>query len=62
MFNEDKVTDIFCMADDFCKFYDAMMVKYAIKEAKKRVHHRDGTLSKAEVIVIMILFHGSGYR
>ena len=25
-------------------------------------HHRDGTLSKAEVTVIIILFHGSGYR
>ena len=62
MFTEDKVTEIFCMADDFCKFYDAMMAKYTIKEAKKRVYHRDGTLSKAEVMVIMILFHGSGYR
>ena len=62
MFTEDKVTEIFCMADDFCKFYDAMMAKYTVKEAKKRVYHRDGTLSKAEVMVIMILFHGSGYR
>ena len=62
MFTEDKVTEIFCMADDFCKFYDAMMAKYTIKEAKKREYHRDGTLSKAEVMVIMILFHGSGYR
>ena len=25
MFTEDKVTEIFCMADDFCKFFDAMM-------------------------------------
>ena len=62
MFTEDKVTEIFCMADDFCIFYDAMMAKYTIKEAKKREYHRDGTLSKAEVMVIMILFHGSGYR
>jgi len=23
MFTEDKDTEIFCMADDFCKFYDA---------------------------------------
>ncbi|EHO75079.1 hypothetical protein HMPREF9944_00016, partial [Segatella maculosa OT 289] len=27
MITEDKVTEIFCMADDFCKFYDAMMAK-----------------------------------
>jgi hypothetical protein len=39
-----------------------MMEKYTLKEAKKRKYHRDGTLSKAEVMVILILFHGSGYR
>ena len=26
MFTEDKVTKIFCMADDFCRFFDEMMV------------------------------------
>ena len=62
MFTEDKVTEIFCMADDFCRFFDAMMEKYTLKEPKKRKYHRDGTLSKAEVMVILILFHGSGYR
>ena len=62
MFTEDKVTEIFCMADDFCKFFDAMLAKYTIKEQKKREYHRNGTLSKAEVMVIMILFHNSGYR
>ena len=62
MFTEDKVTEIFCMADDFCKFFDAMMAKYTIKEKKKREYQRNGTLSKAEVMVIMILFHNSGYR
>ncbi len=50
------------MADDFCQFFDAMMEKYTLKEAKKRKYHRDGTLSKAEVMLILILFHGSGYR
>ena len=56
MFTEDKITEIFCMADDFCKFYDAMMAKYTIKRVKKREYHRDGTLSKAEVMLIIILF------
>ena len=35
MITEDKVTELFCIADDFCKFFDAMMSKYTIKEAKK---------------------------
>ena len=27
MITEDKVTELFCIADDFCKFFDAMMKK-----------------------------------
>ena len=30
MTTEDKVTEIFCLADDFCKFFDATMAKYTI--------------------------------
>ena len=59
---EDKVTEIFCMADDFCKFFDAMMAKYTLKPVNKRKYHRDSTMSKAEIMLIMILFHDSGYR
>ena len=62
MIIEDKVTELFCMADDFCKFFDAMMAKYTLKPVNKRKYHRDSTMSKAEVMLIMILFHDSGYR
>ena len=31
MIIEDKITEIFCMADDFCKFFDDMMSKYTLK-------------------------------
>ena len=36
MITEDKVTEIFCMADDFCKFFDAMTAKYTLKPTGKR--------------------------
>jgi len=39
-----------------------MNQKYTIKESKKRNYHRDSTLSKSEVMLIMILFHDPGYR
>ena len=55
MITEDKVTEIFCMADDFCKFFDAMTAKYALKPTGKRKYHRSSTMSKAEVMLIMIL-------
>ena len=59
---ENKVTELFCIADDFCKFFDAMMAKYTLKTSSKRNYHRDSTLSRSEVLLIMILFHDSGYR
>ena len=62
MITEDKVTELFCIADDFCKFFDAMMEKYTLKADKKRQYHRKSTMSKAKIMVIMILFHDSGYR
>ena len=59
---KDKVTKIFCMADDFYKFFDAMTTKYTLKPTGKKNYHRNSTMSKAEVMLIMILFHDSGYR
>lgn len=57
-----KVIELFCMADDFCKFFDAMMAKYTLKPVMRRPYHRASTMSKAEIMLIMILFHDSGYR
>ena len=62
MSTEDKVAEIFCVADDFCKFFDAMTAKYTLKPTGKRKYHRNSTMSKAEVMLIIILFHDSGYR
>ena len=59
---ESKVIELFCMADDFCNFFDAMMVKYTLKPRTKRTYHHASTLSKAEIMLIMILFLESGYR
>ena len=46
----------------FCKFFDSMMIKCTLNSNKKRKYHRKDTLSKAEIMLIMILFHDSGYR
>ena len=39
-----------------------MMARYTLKNAGKRPYHRETTLSKAEIMLIIILFHDSGYR
>lgn len=41
---------------------DAMMSRYTLKSEKKRKYHRESTMLKAEVMLIMILFHDSDYR
>ena len=56
------VTEIFCMVVDSCKFFDAMTIKYILKPTGKRKHRRDSMMSKTEVMLVMIPFHGSGYR
>ena len=58
----NKVTEIFCMADDFCKFFDAMATKYMLIPTRKRKYHRSSTMSKSEVMLIIILFYNSIYR
>ena len=50
MLTADKVTEIFYMADEFCKFFDLMAKRYAIEVRSKRKYHRNGTLSKAKVM------------
>ena len=62
MITEDKVIELFCLADDFCKFFDRMVAQYTFKSAVKRSYHRNSTMSKAEIMLIMILFHDSNYR
>ena len=50
------------MVVDSCKFFDVMTAKYTLKPTGKRKHRRDSMMSKTEVMLIIILFHDSGYR
>ena len=52
MITEDKVIELFCMADDFCKFFDRMVAKYMFKSTVKRSYHRNSIMSKAEIMLI----------
>ena len=48
MITEDKVTEIFCIADDFCKVFDAQMAKYTFKSEGKRKYHSDTLMNERE--------------
>lgn len=52
MLTEDKVTELFFMADEFCKFFDMMIAKNTFKNTGKHYYHRVPILSKAEIMLI----------
>ena len=58
-----KVTEIFCIADDFCKEFEVEMAKYSLAsspDAPKR--RRKRMMSDSEIITILICFHFNTYR
>ena len=62
MFPKSKVTEIYCMADDFCKEFTLQQEKYMIKDMKTMHHNKPNRMSDAEIMVILILFHSGGFR
>jgi len=63
MVSNDKITEIFCTVDDFCKEITQILDENSIESdysAKKR--KRKSKLSDSEVISIMVFFHLKGYR
>ncbi len=63
MISNDKITEIFCVLDDFCKEIDEIINQNMILEnTSKKKRNRKSKISDSEVITIMILFHLKGYR
>jgi len=58
MINFHKITEIFCLADEFCKEYDPFLKQFYLGNKAKRTPK----MSRAEVITIMVIFHLSGFR
>ena len=50
MFSEDKVTEIFCLADEFCKFFDAQQENSMLEAQQdgKRRRRKPNRMSDAE--------------
>ena len=61
MFSEAKVTEIYPMADDFCKEFAKVQEKYMVEKNHKH-RNKPNRMSDAEIMVILILFHSGGFR
>jgi hypothetical protein len=55
------LTETFCFVDDFCKEFASLCNRHLLS-AGKQLTKRVSRLSTSEVIMILILFHQSGYR
>jgi len=63
MLSNDKITNIFCLADDFCKIFNSSIRKSLLpEETTLNKRNRKFKMSDSEVMTILILFHLSGYR
>ena len=64
MLTEDKVTEIFVMADEFCKVFNQMLKRRGLNSPKtgKRHYFRPNRMSDAEIITILIIFHMSNHQ
>lgn len=64
MFSGDKVTEIFYLADEFCKFFDTEQEKNMLPSPDEDKKHRckPNRMSDAEISVPLIHFHSGGSR
>ena len=63
MISKDKVTEIFCLVDDFCKEMELVLDQNSIEPENGRPRRRKRPkMSDSEVITIMVLFHLNGFR
>lgn len=57
MFSKAKVTEIYCMADDFCKEFTLQQKKYMVEDKTYKHRNKPNRMNDAEIMVILILFH-----
>ena len=64
MLTDDKVTEIFVMADEFCKVFNQMLKRRGLNSPKlgKRHYFRPNRMCDAEIITILIIFHMSNHK
>lgn len=58
MIDYSKITEIFCLVDEFCNEFDTTTQSFLLGKPSKR----PPVMSKSEVIMICLLFHLGGFR
>ena len=56
MIADDKVTEIFCAVDEFCKYFTPELKKHQLPEPGRCHRNRKSNLSDSEVMSILVSF------
>lgn len=66
MITKDKVTEIFCIIDEFCKNLDSELRKNcklpSSTSSGKHFRNRKGKMSDSEIMTVMVCYHFGTYR
>lgn len=60
-FSENKISEIFFILDEYSKNFHQIVNKSVINDGKKHRNKPNG-MSDSEVMLILIMFHGGGYK
>jgi hypothetical protein len=63
MLTDDKIIEIFCMADDFCKLFSQEFKKHqlSLNDGKKH-RNRSCEMSDSEIMTVLLLFHFGTFK
>ena len=57
-----NLIEIFCILDEFCKYFTPELKKHLVDTSGKRRRNRPCCLSDSEVMTILVLFHTMHFR
>ena len=63
MLTNDKITEIYCIVDDFCKEFASEIKKHQLpSEGGKKRRNRSCEMSGSEIMTILLLFHFGTFK
>ena len=57
-----NIIEIFCILDEFCKYFTPELKKHTLDTCGKRRRNRPCLMSDSEVMTILVLFHTMRHR
>ena len=59
---DTNLIEIFCIFDDFCKYFTPELKKHTLQVHGKRHRNRASRMSDSEIMTILVLFHTHRFR